>query len=126
MKFHGALYCITRVQNCHLKANMLSGAFTVFHIKREGAPSGVKHTQRGQKVPSHFEVFYMFLPPLPSLLSLFFCSAVCLPLLYPPSLSFPSWQLAMLSFCVSLCADNSRSDLSWTALESGGSCLLLY
>lgn len=65
-------------------------------------------------------------PSLPSL-SLFLCLAVRLsPSLVSTSLSFPSWQLAMLSLCVSLCADNSRTDLSWTALESGGSCLLLY
>lgn len=32
----------------------------------------------------------------------------------------------MLSLCVSLGADNCCSDLRWTALESEGSCLLLY
>lgn len=90
MKFHGALYCITRVRNCHLKANMLSGAFTVFHIKREGAPSGVKHTQRGQKSPvSLRSILHVTpsLPPLPSLLSLFsallFVSLSCIHHLFP-------------------------------------------
>lgn len=33
------------------------------------------------------------------------------------SLSFPSWQLAVLSFVFLLGADNSRSDLSWTAFK---------
>lgn len=53
--------------------------------------------------------------------SLFLCLS---PFLVSTSLSFPSWQLAMLSLRVSLYTDNSCSDLSWTALESGGSCLL--
>lgn len=35
----------------------------------------------------------------------------------------PSWQLTVLSLCVSFSADNSFSDLSQGTLESGSSCL---
>lgn len=61
--------------------------------------------------------------PLPCCLSVLGCMS---PSLVSTSRSAPSWQLAMLSLCVSLGADNCCSDLRWTALESGGSCLLLY
>lgn len=81
-----------------------------------------KPTWRDKKVQFHFWVFSAFLPP-PCCLSVLGCLS---PSLVSTSHSAPSWQLAMLSLCVSLGADNCCSDLRWTAQESGGSCLLLY
>lgn len=93
-------------------------------IKRERVPIQLKKniTWRNKKVQSYFQVFCVYPPSLLSV-SVLRCLS---PSLVSSSLSFPSWQLAMLSLCFSLHTDNCCSDLRWTALESGGSCLLLY
>lgn len=108
---------------------MLSGVFTVSHMKTEGGvPSGVKRRQKGQgekkRKRSPISLLSILPPclPSPALPSLFVPPLSCIHIAF----SSPSWQLTMLSLCVSPRADNPRSDLSWTALESGGSCLLLY
>lgn len=105
------LYCLRRRFN----ANMLRG----FHLKKNPNP---KPRWRDTKVRFHLWVFSALLPP-PCCLSVLGCLS---PFLVSTSRSAPSWQLAMLSLCVSLGADNCCSDLRWTVLESGGSCLLLY
>lgn len=111
-ELHSNSVLFETVQKRHFNANMLHG----FHLFKKTP------RWRDTKVRFHFWVCSAFLPP-PCCLSVLGCLS---PFLVSTSRSAPSWQLAMLSLCVSLGADNCCSDLRWTALESGGSCLLLY
>lgn len=98
---------------------MLSGVFPVFHIKSKGVPQRSKTQAKGtEKTP------LQSLTCSPS--SLFVSFSVRL--LTCIHISVVSLMAAcyVICVCVSLCTDNSCSDLSWTALEGGGSCLLLY
>lgn len=98
-----------------------------FYIKKWGSPP-TQSNERDKKRSTlstcspHHQQHYTTLPLSRSLPLCLLCSS---PSLESTSLSFPSWQLAMLSLCFSLC----WQFLQWfklTALEGGGSCLLLY
>lgn len=94
--------CIRSVQDCHLWANMLSGVF-YSSCKKRGSPQWREKTL-AERTKRKKKDKYSTLPLPPSLLSF---PSFALPLsvrLVFTSLSFPSWQPAMLSSCVSLSA----------------------
>lgn len=90
--------------------------------KKRGSPQLSKNLAEGT-IKSNLTSQYSTCSSLPSVSFLLLrCFS---PFLVSTSLGFPHGSL-LCYLCVFLCADNSCSDLSWTALESGGSCLLLY
>lgn len=93
---------------------MVSLLFFIY-IKSK-SPHRSQTKKKNKKKLQYFNTFP--LPPLSLSMSLLF--------LFPHLCRFPHGSLLCYLCAFSLYTDNSRSDLSWTALEGGGSCLLLY